>query len=194
MKSEENNILPAIRYSLFTTLQERTQMGEQDTIKKLHDEIDHLKLRVKGLEDISGEKSLIKILASLPLPALLLEGDDTIQYINTEFGKISGYNLHNIDSLIDLFDLICPEREYRETVMAEWKEAMKENENPEPSELNIDITCKDGSLKNILFRPVKILNNKYVIIARDNTEKNSYRKYSNKNLFPRNIPMSIQRI
>jgi PAS domain S-box-containing protein len=146
-------------------------MGEQDTIKKLHDEIDHLKLRVKGLEDISREKNLIKILASLPLPALLLEADDTIQYINTEFGKISGYNLHNIDSLIDLFDLICPEREYRETVMAEWKEAMKENENPEPSELNVDITCKDGSLKNILFRPVKILNNKYVIIARDNTEK-----------------------
>jgi len=146
-------------------------MGEQDTIKKLHDEIDILNLRVKELEYTSGEKNLIKILASLPLPALLLEADETIQYINTEFEKISGYNLRSIDSLIDLFDLICPGREYRETVMADWKKAMKENENPEPSELNVDITCKNGSLKNILFRPVKILNNKYVIIARDNTEK-----------------------
>ncbi len=139
---------------------------ESEKTTKLHKEIEIL--QSIGIE---GEKSFMKIIEIFPFPVIILSEDMDIQYINEEFIKVFGYTLQDIPAGKEWFELAYPDRMYREKVISEWEESLKEVNIGKSIIRNFDVMCKDGRVRNILFRLVKLGNNKYFIICEDITAR-----------------------
>lgn len=165
---------------------------QTDRVKKLHDEIALLKIRIKELEDMENKKSkesFMRIIEVLPFPVVILGLNDRVEYINKEFINIFGYTIQDIPAGIEWFNFAYPDKEYRMKVLSEWKKSIEKSENYKPVIKNFDVTCKDGSMKNIIFRLVKLENNKYFIIFEDVTERNKSQELLNKKLISLTQPV-----
>ena len=75
------------------------------------------------------------------------------EYINPAFVQMFGYTLEDIPSVADWWPLAYPDADYRRQIVEEWEakvaRAIAGNAAIEPMETLV--TCKDGSLRNILW-------------------------------------------
>ena len=89
-----------------------------------------------------------------PLAIYMSEGlDQKALYINPTFTNLFGYVLDEIPSAEQWWPLAYPDENYRKQISVEWKTkieyAITHHSEIEPMETNV--TCKDGSIKNILW-------------------------------------------
>jgi PAS domain S-box-containing protein len=93
------------------------------------------------------------------------------EYVNPKFTEIFGYTLEDIPRREHWLEKAYPDPEYRQKVLARWKEdsgAAKEGKAPPRV---FTVTCKDGSTKEILFKRVALTDESHLVTCEDITER-----------------------
>ena len=111
-----------------------------------------------------SEKTFRTMVESLPLAIHLTTGlDQVTEYMNPTMVKLFGYTREDIPSVAQWWPLAYPDVEYRRQISEEWnrkvERAIAAQAPIEPME--VVVTCKDGSLKNILWGYITMGNNNY---------------------------------
>lgn len=106
-----------------------------------------------------------------PLGVAMITKDGRYQYVNPKFTKMFGYTLEDIPTRQEWFIKAYPDPEYRKQVISAWDSDTKILESGEVSQRIFNVTCKDGSKKVILFRPVALVTGDRLMIYEDITEQ-----------------------
>jgi diguanylate cyclase (GGDEF)-like protein/PAS domain S-box-containing protein len=116
------------------------------------------KLRQEALQnDLQKTKQerihLEDILNLSPIGIGWSDEDGNIEYINHRFTEIFGYTLEDLPNLEAWYQKAYPDKEYREKIaMPQYKSLAQAHQKGLPlSNIELNVTCKDGSLKHILF-------------------------------------------
>lgn len=106
-----------------------------------------------------------------PLPLSIISEEGIFEYINPKFIEVFGYTLADIPTSKKWFELAFPNPLYRRQMINDFKNNIKKTGKnivvPETGR----VTCKDGSEKEILFRPVLMDNGKFLVICEDITKR-----------------------
>ena len=106
-----------------------------------------------------------------PLGISLIDDIGGYKYINPAFSNIFGYSLNDFETGMDWFKLAYPDEEYRQEVIRSWKKSMADYPSEKSLSRIYDVTCKDGSIKTILFRPVTTTSYGQFVLYEDITER-----------------------
>jgi diguanylate cyclase (GGDEF)-like protein/PAS domain S-box-containing protein len=107
------------------------------------------------------------IFEKAPYGVALVDPDGRYQYVNPEFTGITGYLLEEIVTGRDWFRKAYPDKAYRQTVIERWKRDMEE----EAVDRVFKVTCKEGTVKDVEFRPVVLDDGRTVVVLSDITER-----------------------
>ncbi len=118
---------------------------------------------------IESEKYFRKLIDLLPLPMFVMSSDNRVEYLNPNFTEILGYTIEDIPTLKEWSFKAYPDPEYRKRVMCEWEYDMEHFASLESVVKTFDVTCKNGTVRKIVFRPVKMENDKIFVIFEDIT-------------------------
>lgn len=91
-----------------------------------------------------SEEHLRLVLQNMPVMMDAFDDDLNILVWNRECERVTGYSAAEIIGNPQALELLYPEREYRQKMIAEWMARRDDYRNWE-----WDITCKDGSIKTI---------------------------------------------
>lgn len=105
-----------------------------------------------------------------PFPLAIIDLSGRYEYINPKYFEVFGYSLEDVPDGKSWFSLAFPDSKYRREVIAYWFYIVNKIEECESSPAVLKVTCKDGSVRDILFRVVKA-KAKYLIIYEDVTER-----------------------
>lgn len=113
------------------------QANREKTLRK---ELTESEIKFRSLADTS------------PLAIYMSQGIEQIaEYINPTFTKLFGYTIDEVPSAEHWWPLAYPDEKFRKQVASEWQKkvehAIETNSEIEPME--VVVTCKDGSKKNI---------------------------------------------
>jgi PAS domain S-box-containing protein len=142
------------------------------TKQELINMLEQLQHRVKELEaqEEIRTKSFKRIVELSPFPTVIINRSGITEYINSEFTKTFGYTLKDVASAEDWFRLAYPDDDYREKAWSEWSQSVSEVSNGDIIKCTYDVTCNDGTVKNIVFRLIKIDAERLFLILEDITE------------------------
>jgi len=101
-----------------------------------------------------SEEKFREMVETLPLAIYLSVGiEQKCEYLNPMFIKLFGYALEDIPTVEQWWPLAYPDENYRRQISENWTTRVKraiETKSPiEP--MDVMVTCKDGSKKNILW-------------------------------------------
>lgn len=112
-----------------------------------------------------------------PLGISLISWDGrSHEYVNPAFTKMFGYRLEDIRASDHWVELAFPDPVLRGQVLEDWRRdntAIREGQSRVRS---YQVVCKDGSRKNILFRPVLTSSGRNFVLYEDITQQVSYEK------------------
>ncbi len=106
-----------------------------------------------------------------PLGIAVIGQDGGFRYLNRQFRAIFGYTLEDVPNGSVWSRKAYPEKAYRDQVIGTWLEDQKMAPVGQSRERRFNVTCKDGTRKCILFRPVLLENMDQFVICEDLTEK-----------------------
>jgi PAS domain S-box-containing protein len=121
-------------------------------------DITELKLKEKSLHE--AEKNFRLMVETLPIAIHLSTGiDQKCEYLNPTFTKLFGYTMDDIPTGPHWFSLAYPDEKYRRELLEKWigliSHAMETQSTVGPLE-EVEVTCKDGSKKNISWGYITI--------------------------------------
>jgi two-component system cell cycle sensor histidine kinase/response regulator CckA len=123
-------------------------------------------------EVLHREKEKFRVLVEeSPFGVSMVDKDGHYQYINPKFVEIFGYTLDDTPTGREWFKKAFPDPEYRHQVISTWISDLERSTPDESRPRSFTVTCKDGSNKVILFRPVTVGLKDQFIIYEDITEK-----------------------
>jgi PAS domain S-box-containing protein len=93
----------------------------------------------------------------------------TYEYVNHKFTEIFGYTLEDIPRREHWLEKAYPDPEYRQKVQACWKEDSAAAKVGKAPPRVFTVTCKDGSLKEILFKRVALTDESDLVTCEDIT-------------------------
>jgi PAS domain S-box-containing protein len=106
-----------------------------------------------------------------PYGLVLIAPDGTFLYVNPRFRELFGYDPAEIPNGKRWFGKAFPNPEYRRKVISAW---LADLERADPGEQLARIfrtVCKDGSVKTIHFRPVRLETGEYLMTCEDITSQ-----------------------
>ncbi len=113
--------------------------------------INERKIAEKAL--IESEDKFKKIADTSPVAMSFAYKGEKIGFVNRMFVEKFGYSLADIPDLDSYFKAVYPDKHYRDKVVSDWnlnvENARNRGTSTEPVE--VIITCKDGSEKNIII-------------------------------------------
>lgn len=118
-----------------------------------------------------SEQKFRKLVHESPFGITLIEKDGRYQYANPEFQNIFGYTIEDIPTGAAWFRKAYPDKAYRTKVVRTWIADLKKAAAGQPRSHVFTVVCKDGSRKNIHFRPVTMENMDQLVFYEDITEK-----------------------
>ncbi len=128
--------------------------------------------RVRAEDSLrESEQKFRTLVHQSPFGIALIEKDGRYQYTNPEFSNIFGYTIKDIPTGAAWLRKAYPNKTYRDTVVQTWKADLKQITHGKPRPRVFTVTCKDGSCKDIQFRPVTMENKNQFVIYEDITEK-----------------------
>jgi two-component system cell cycle sensor histidine kinase/response regulator CckA len=128
--------------------------------------------RKRAEEVLHREKEKFRVLVEeSPFGVSMVDKDGHYQYINPKFVEIFGYTLDETPTGREWFNKAFPDPEYRHQVISTWISDLEGSTPDESRPRSFTVTCKDGSNKVILFRPVTVGSKDQFIIYEDITEK-----------------------
>ena len=147
----------------------RDESGE---IKYFDGLIEDISDRKRAEEDLEFEKRRFQtLLEYAPLGIVMIDKDNTWQYINPKFKEIFGYNLNDVRNGKQWFRLAYPDHDYRRKVISASIE--KEDNAKAGGEfipVDFKVHCKDGTEKTILFKRVLLHTGDHLLTCEDITE------------------------
>ena len=93
------------------------------------------------------------------------------EYVNPKFVEIVGYTLEDISTGKNWFEKAYPDPEYRQKVMASWREDAGGAKADKARPRVFTVTCKNGSTKEILFKRVALADGRHLVTYEDITER-----------------------
>lgn len=131
--------------------------------------INERKIAEKAL--IDSEDKFRKIADTSPVAMSFAYKGEKIGFVNRKFVEKFGYSLADIPDLDSYFKAVYPDKHYRDKVVSDWnlnvENARNRGTSIEPVE--VIITCKDGSKKNIIILGA-LLGDITLVIFNDITE------------------------
>ena len=106
-----------------------------------------------------------------PLGMSLIDRQGRYEYVNPAFVSIFGYTLQEVPTGADWFRAAFPDPDARREAIRAWKEDLASSSLGEARPRIIDVTCKDGARKIILFRPVTLSRDRQFVIYEDVTRQ-----------------------
>ncbi|MDO9536342.1 MAG: PAS domain S-box protein [Bacillota bacterium] len=104
-----------------------------------------------------------------PLSISIISGEGKYEYLNPKFVEVFGYDIGDIPTGKRWFELAYPDTLYRRKAMDAWKSDFKEMDKNVILPRAFTTTCKDGSKKKIMIRPVLMDNGKFLVTYEDIT-------------------------
>jgi PAS domain S-box-containing protein len=106
-----------------------------------------------------------------PFPISIIDVDGRYVYLNKKFGEVFGYTLEDIPFGRDWFHKAYPDAEYRRKVISAWKGDLYKFGPLEARVRECTVVCKDGTVRDIVFRPVSMDNGTQFVTYEDLTER-----------------------
>jgi PAS domain S-box-containing protein len=196
-KSVEEADLPLLNIPQIRSLIECGLKGEECTEDLKFDQDDkNLFFRVKSIPTVfeSGQKGLTVIIENttqqqlaeeklkkneekfrnlvefFPIPISIIDSNNACQYINKSFVDFFGYTLADIPTGKEWFNLAFPDQKLREKAIGEWLSEMENSSLVQGRPRLYTITCKDGTKKEIQFRPSKMSDGNLFVVYEDISE------------------------
>jgi len=153
----------------------RRQVAELETIRaELLDAQEKLSERELLL---SAEKRRFEILAeNAPFAMVIVQENGRFSYANPKFTEIFSYDLNDVPTGKDWLRKAYPDAACRHAAVTAWLEDMRTHTYGETRPRIFEVTCKDGTKKTILFRPVKLHAGEDLMTCEDITERELSRK------------------
>ena len=106
-----------------------------------------------------------------PLGISLIGKDGRYKYTNPQFRKIFGYMPEDIPTGSEWFKKAFPDENDRTLAVSTWIEDQKQAGVGQSRPRVFSVTCKDGSRKEVQFRPVSLENRDQFVIYEDITKR-----------------------
>ncbi|WP_320018033.1 ATP-binding protein [Labilibaculum manganireducens] len=115
---------------------------------------------------VQSEKRLKKMIHQSPLPIVITDERQNIEYFNDKFIELFEYTLNDIKTSDDWYKSCFPDRKYREEVKNIWKEAIAEakKEHTDIGKQEFHMTIKNGEVRHCEFFMVPFDNSSMIII------------------------------
>jgi PAS domain S-box-containing protein len=124
----------------------------------------------RGILRESSEK-FRNLVTHAPIGLSTFNNNGKYKYVNPKFTEIFGYTLEDIPTGEQWFEKAHPDPEYRQKVLACWKEDFGVAKDGETPPRVFTVTCKDGSSKEILFKHVALTDETHLVTYEDITER-----------------------
>lgn len=115
---------------------------------------------------VQSERRLKKMIHQSPLPIVITDEKQNIEYFNDKFIELFGYTLNDIKTSDDWYKSCFPEKKYREQVKKKWKDAVskakKEHTDVEKQEFHM--TIMNGNIRHCEFFMVPFDTSSMIII------------------------------
>ncbi len=118
-----------------------------------------------------SEEKFRALVEKSPHGISLIGKDGHYKYINPQFSRIFGYTFEDTPTGTAWFNNSFPDKDYRHEVIKTWVEDQKHVKVGQARPRIFAVTCKDGSKKEIHFRPVTLESLDQFVIYEDITEK-----------------------
>lgn len=132
-------------------------------------DITGLKQAEKDLRD--SEEKFRYMAEFSPFPLSIINDEGRYEYLNPSFIKIFGYNLLDIPTGKDWFKQAFPNPTSRVNAISSWKSDLEKFKEGKSLGDVFSVTCKNGVIRDILIRAVRMKNNKFLVIYEDVTEQ-----------------------
>lgn len=106
-----------------------------------------------------------------PFPIALIEPDGTYTFVNDSFIRLFGYDLADFRTGREWFRLIFPDQADRHRAVALWKADQAQSPNGQVISRTFSVRCGDGSMKEVVFRPITMTDGNLCVICEDITER-----------------------
>ncbi len=144
--------------------------SEKDTFgKALQSMIVNLKNSREAVQ-VSEEK-FRNLVTHAPFGLGILSDVGRYEYVNPKFNEIFGYTLEEITTGNNWFERAYPDPEYRQKVVAWWREDFGEAKAGKTRPRVFTVACKNGSSKEILFKRVALADGRQLVTSEDITER-----------------------
>ena len=144
--------------------------SDQDTLgKAFQSMISSLRHSQKTLRE--SEEQLRDCLNQAPIALSLIQDNGSYEYVNPKFVELFGYTLEEIPAGRNWFERAFPDPEYRKKVMASWKEELGRSKSGKVRTHAFAVTCKDGAVKETLFKQVTLPRGAHLVTYEDITER-----------------------
>jgi PAS domain S-box-containing protein len=137
--------------------------------KALQSMVAYLKNSQETLRESEGK--FRTLVARAPIGLIKVDHKGRYEYINPKFTEIFGYTLEDIPTGKQWFEKAYPDPEYRQKVVASWKEDLGGAKGTKVNSWVFTVACKDRSMKEILFERVALNGGGDLVTCVDITER-----------------------
>ncbi len=127
--------------------------------------------RKRAAQEMLLEKEKLKtLLDNAPFGMLLVDGKDSIVYMNTKFTELFGYGISDVPDITTWYGRAYPDAGHRNMVAAAAKEDLQ-GAGPGPRKSRVfTVTCRDGTEKVVNFIVSVLASGDYLMSCDDITE------------------------
>jgi len=118
-----------------------------------------------------SEEMFRTLVTSAPIGLSIIAKDGAYEYVNPKFIEMFGYTPQDVPTGKKWFEKAYPDPAYRRKVIACWIEDLKGERVGETRPRVFTVTCKNGSEKEIFFRPVSVTDGRQLVTYEDITER-----------------------
>ena len=121
---------------------------------------------------IESQTTLQAILDSSAVGVAWANSDGILEYINPKFTAMFGYSHKDVPTVEQWYLRAYPDPAYRKKIVTQWNAMLEEtiDDGSDLPPLEVEITCKDGSVKNVVLLGSRA-GSKLVVIFNDVTER-----------------------
>jgi PAS domain S-box-containing protein len=134
--------------------------------------IQDISARQQAEKELQESEERFRVMAEVSVfPMALIDPRGKYLFINRKFVEIFGYDLSDFSTGREWFRKAFPDPAARHEVIAEWMRDLKAAGKNEVRERSFRVRAKDGSEKDIVFRPVSLGDGHQLVIYDDITAR-----------------------
>jgi PAS domain S-box-containing protein len=119
---------------------------------------------------VESEERFRRLVEQSPFPISIIDAAGRYLFLNKKFVEIFGYTHEDILSGEDWFSRAFPDPDIRHAAVHAWKEDLLTSGVGVPRPRMFPVTCRDGNVREILFRPITMSDGNQFIFYEDITE------------------------
>ena len=118
-----------------------------------------------------SEERLRTLVEETPLGVAVISPQGEYLYTNPQFSRIFGYQLDETPRGREWFKRAFPDAQYRREVFEAWQQDLAASQVGQVRPRTFRVTCKNGEIKTIEFRPVTLSTGEQLVIYEDVNER-----------------------